>query len=238
MQDPNEDTVWNDVLRAKGIIPPKEDVEITEDDIINMVESTIGQKIEGKALDDMTKDELDELEDEIDEEEERIFEQIRRQRIAEMQKNIMAARYGDVIEISKSDWVSEVNQAGEGVWVIIHVYKQGIPLCTLLNNHLAQLAQKFRETKFLKSISSVCIPNYPDKNLPTIFVYCEGDLKKQWVGPVSFGGMNIKVEDLEWMLKCAGAIKSEMQENPRTEVHDVLKSSLINGELSDDDDDW
>ena len=24
MQDPNEDTEWNDVLRAKGILPPKE----------------------------------------------------------------------------------------------------------------------------------------------------------------------------------------------------------------------
>ena len=32
MQDPNEDTEWNDVLRAKGIIPdkPKEN-EISED---------------------------------------------------------------------------------------------------------------------------------------------------------------------------------------------------------------
>ena len=24
MQDPNEDTEWNDILRAKGILPPKE----------------------------------------------------------------------------------------------------------------------------------------------------------------------------------------------------------------------
>lgn len=45
LQDPNEDTEWNDVLRAKGIIPPKEKKEeITEDDIVNMLEQTIEKK--------------------------------------------------------------------------------------------------------------------------------------------------------------------------------------------------
>ena len=45
-QDPNEDTEWNDVLRAKGIIPPKEKKEeITEDDIVNMLEQTIEKKL-------------------------------------------------------------------------------------------------------------------------------------------------------------------------------------------------
>ena len=61
-----------------------------------------------------------------------------------------------------------------------------------MNQHLEYLARKFPETKFLKSISSLCIPNYPDKNLPTIFVYHEGDMKKQWVGLLAFGGMNLK----------------------------------------------
>jgi len=45
-QNPNEDTQWNDVLRAKGIIPPKE-AEITESDIVNMVEKTIENKTRG-----------------------------------------------------------------------------------------------------------------------------------------------------------------------------------------------
>ncbi len=46
-QDPNADTEWNDVLRAKGIIPPKEKQEITEDDIVGMLEQTIDQKAAG-----------------------------------------------------------------------------------------------------------------------------------------------------------------------------------------------
>lgn len=44
-QDPNEDSEWNDVLRQKGILPPKpKEAEITENDIVNMLEATIQQK--------------------------------------------------------------------------------------------------------------------------------------------------------------------------------------------------
>jgi len=36
------------------------------------------------------------------------------------------ARYGDVREISRDDYVREVNQAGEGIWVILLVYKTSL----------------------------------------------------------------------------------------------------------------
>ena len=45
MQNPNEDTEWNDVLRAKGIIPEKpREAEVTEDQLLAMVEQTIKEK--------------------------------------------------------------------------------------------------------------------------------------------------------------------------------------------------
>ena len=47
-QDPNADTEWNDVLRAKGILPPKQNQEITEDDIVGMLEQTIENKSSGR----------------------------------------------------------------------------------------------------------------------------------------------------------------------------------------------
>lgn len=46
-----------------------------------------------------------------------------------------------------------------------------IPLCKLINQHLHELAMRFSSTKFVKGRASVCIPNYPEKNLPTIFIY-------------------------------------------------------------------
>ena len=49
MQDPNEDTEWNDVLRAKGIIPEKpKEKEVTEDDLVQMLEQTVKEKTEGE----------------------------------------------------------------------------------------------------------------------------------------------------------------------------------------------
>jgi hypothetical protein len=236
MQDPNADTEWNDVLRAKGILPAKQETEITEDDILSMVDQTIQQKTNGPDLSEMSLAELDDKEDDVDEEEERIFEAYRRQRLDEMKAAQAKARYGEVREISKDEYVREVNKAGDGVWVVLHIYKQGVPLCSLINQHLSLLARKFPDTKFLRSVSSVCIPNYPDKNLPTIFIYCEGEMKKQWVGPLEFGGMNLTINELEWRLSQTGAVKTTLEENPRKEVKDVLTSSIRGTNQYDDSD--
>lgn len=50
-QNPNEDTEWNDVLRAKGIIPQKPiEKEMTEDEIVQMLEGTIQEKTGGSKF--------------------------------------------------------------------------------------------------------------------------------------------------------------------------------------------
>ncbi|XP_030829735.1 viral IAP-associated factor homolog [Strongylocentrotus purpuratus] len=241
MQNPNEDTQWNDILRAKGIIPEKE-ATVTEDQIEGMLDQAIQKKTgvgaQDKALEDMTLDELDELEDE---EEERILQQYRQQRVAEIKRIQDKAIYGSVKDISAQDYVQEVNNAGEGVWVVLHLYKAGIPLCALINQHLTQLAGKFRATKFLRSIATTCIPNYPDKNLPTIFVYNEGEMKTQFVGPLEFGGMNLTLEELEWKLAEAGAMKTDMKDPPKPQVRSTLNifsGRNQNVDDSDDEDDY
>jgi len=37
-------------LRAKGILPPREAVEVTEEDMVNIVESTIAERSRGIIL--------------------------------------------------------------------------------------------------------------------------------------------------------------------------------------------
>lgn len=214
MQDPNEDTEWNDVLRAKGILPPKpKEKEITEDDIIGMIENTIEQKQNhGKDLSKMGLDELDELEDSEDE---AVLLDYRKKRIAEMQAMAQKAKFGTVLEISGKDYVDEVTKAGSEIYVVLHLYSRGVPFCSLINQHLSQLAVRFPATKFIKAIATTCIPNYPERNLPTIFVYYEGQMKKQFVGPVELGGPNLSCEELEYMLGQAKAIDTSITEDPR-----------------------
>jgi len=226
MMNPNEDTEWNDALRSHGIIPQKPEKEITEDEIVNMVDAAIQEKTgEGqrKDIDSMTLDELDELEDD---EEEKILFQYKQKRMNEMKAELAKSRFGEVLEITAVNYVQEVNQAGPGVWVVLHLYKHGIPMCSLLNQYMTQLALKFPTTKFIKSISTVCIPNFPDKNVPTIFVYHEGDMKKQFVGPDSLRGTNLTIEEFEYVLGKAGAISTKILKDPKPKVRDAMMRQL------------
>ncbi|XP_029936597.1 phosducin-like protein 3 [Myripristis murdjan] len=222
MQDPNEDTEWNDILRKKGILPPKEIPKDDEEEELALQQ----QQSVVKTYESMTLEELDENEDEFSEDDEAAIEMYRQKRLAEWKATQMKNVFGEVTEISGQDYVKEVNKAGDGIWVVLHLYKQGIPLCTLINQHLSALARKFPQTKFLKSISTTCIPNYPDRNLPTIFVYFEGEMKAQFIGPLVFGGMNLTVEELEWRLSESGAIKTDLEENPRKQIEDKLMTSI------------
>ena len=70
----------------------------------------------------MELNELDELEDELDE---RAFLAYRQKRIAEMTANQKSSRFGEVVEITGKDYVQEINKAGDGIWVILHLYKRG-----------------------------------------------------------------------------------------------------------------
>ena len=75
-----------------------------------------------KNPEDLELNELDELEDELDE---RAFLAYRQKRIAEMTANQKLSRFGEVVEITGKDYVQEINKAGDGIWVILHLYKRG-----------------------------------------------------------------------------------------------------------------
>uniref|UniRef100_D3TQL3 Viral IAP-associated factor n=1 Tax=Glossina morsitans morsitans TaxID=37546 RepID=D3TQL3_GLOMM len=231
MQDPLEDTEWNDILRSKGILPPKpKEAEITEDQVQLMLDDAIQRRIDlpecnRKNVEDMNLNELDELEDSEDEE---ILEHYRKQRIAEMKAFAEKAKFGAVGEISGQDYVNEVTNAGEGIWVVLHLYANGVPLCALIHHHMQQLAARFPQTKFLRSIATTCIPNFPEKNLPSIFVYHEGQLKKQLIGPTELRGEKLTLQEFEYMLGRAGAINTEIQEDPRPTIRDKMFADLQN----------
>uniref|UniRef100_A0A2K6KDI0 Phosducin-like protein 3 n=1 Tax=Rhinopithecus bieti TaxID=61621 RepID=A0A2K6KDI0_RHIBE len=205
MQDPNADTEWSDILRKKGILPLKEMVTTHED---------------------MTLEELEDHEDQINEEDERAIEMYRWQRLAEWKATKLKNKFGEVLEISGKDYVQEVTKAMEGLWFILHLYKQGIPLCALINQHLSGLARKFPDVKFIKAVSTTCVPNYPDRNLPMIFVYVERDIKARFIGPLVSGSMNLTRHELEWKLSESGAIMMDLEKNPKKPIEDVLLSSV------------
>ena len=51
--------------------------------------------------------------------------------------------FRDVTEISKQDYVSQVNEAGEGIWVVLHVYKQELVNVTFFTKAVYLLGGRF-----------------------------------------------------------------------------------------------
>ena len=53
----------------------------------------------------------------------------------------LASKFGDVREISAQDYVDEVNKAGKGVWVVLHLYKSGYPFCYNMKPFYSELRE-------------------------------------------------------------------------------------------------
>ncbi|XP_042667794.1 phosducin-like protein 2 [Centrocercus urophasianus] len=222
MQDPNEDTEWNDVLRKFGILPPKEEPKDETEEMVLCLQ----KEAEVKPYERMSLEELKEAEDDFDEADRKAIEMYRQQRLQEWKCLQRRQKYGELREISGEQYVKEVTNAPEDVWVIIHLYRPSIPMCLLVNEHLSQLARKFSEAKFVKASVNSCIHSYHDRCLPTILVYKTGEIKARFIGVAECGGMYLKVEELEWKLAEVGAIESDLEENPKKDIINMMTLSI------------
>ncbi|CAI9272850.1 uncharacterized protein LOC111888856 [Lactuca sativa] len=176
-------TQWDDIQRKLGNLPPKPPA--FKPDPFTPAEDEDSKPKTKSWIDNKTEEELEDLEDDLDDN--RFLEEYRRKRLAEMKQTVKVAKFGSVIPISGSDFVREVSQAPSDVWVVVILYKDGYPECGVLMQCVEELATMYSATKFVKIISTDCIPNYPDCNLPTVLVYNNGAVKANYVGLHTFG---------------------------------------------------
>lgn len=83
-----------------------------------------------------------------------------------------------------------------GIKVLIYNHNR-MDTCKLLAGYLDILAEKYPSTKFVSIVGDKCIPNYPDRNLPTLIIYRDGELHRQIVGlrpEIGLDGMNTKCQ--------------------------------------------
>ena len=150
----------------------------------------------------------------------------RQRRLAELSASASTPHFGTIRQIDKAQFVAEVTQASEDVWVVVHLYKDKCALalqlptglvqpaapnlarrigdCGLLAQCLETLAREHSRTKFVRIISTECIPNYPDQNLPTILLYRRTQLQQHLVGLGLYGGRNTTAEG-KLLLHCLSA---------------------------------
>ena len=92
--------------------------------------------------------------------------------------------------------------------------------CGLLAQCLDDLAAKHPGTKFVKIISTDCIPKYPDQNLPTVLLYRNTQLKQHLVGLLLYGGRNTT--------SAGERSKAEMQNPVRQDACKLLPAAYCN----------
>jgi len=195
-----EDTEWTDILKKHGIIKEEPKPEPKEEVIVSEFDQKLSQI--------QSEDDLNDL-DETDED---FIREYRNRRIAEMRAQSMVTTFGDVREITASDYVQEVNKAGQDIWVVLLLYQPGIPECTLMQKIIAEVATRHPRTKFLKSIASLCVANFPETSLPAVFLYRSGALQRQLIISQTFGRNDINVKTIERLLSQNGAIISKSSE--------------------------
>lgn len=236
--NPNEDTEWNDILRKHGIIPekPQDPEPLIQEALLEAERKAYENRLEDKNL-----DELAELEDEEDEE---FLEQYRQKRFAELSALKNTSIYNQVYPLQKVDYAREVTEASNKAFVFVNLTSStGTNTeSRVLSEIWRQLAAKFGDVKFCEIRGDMCIEGYPDRNTPTILVYKDGEIRRQFVTLRELNGVRTKVEDLERVLVDLGAVKesdSRLKKRSNSFADDELRpGAKTTVDNDDDDDDW
>lgn len=201
--NPNEDTEWNDILRAHGVIPEKPPSPTAQ--LEEAMEEAI-QKAHDNRLEDKSLDELDEL-DEDGLEDEEFIAMYKQKRMAEIRDMASREKFGSVYYISKPEYTKQVTDASkDNVYVFLHISYTGIQTCKLLSGLFSRLAPKFKDLKFVQIDARQINEQYPPENCPTILIYNNGDVVKQIVTLDTIGGNSTSIKDMENLIVTVGAV--------------------------------
>lgn len=242
----SELTEWDDILIAKGV-QTRDDRLFAKglDPEKHRLKADRREEEEGPSETEIieahaTSLDIDELEEEAYDDS-TILEKIREKRMKELMEARAKARFGEVYEIAKPDYVREVTECSNtGCWVVCCLYEDHIPGCTLMLEAMHICAAKFKDIKFVKIKSRQAVENMPESRLPALFLYRDGKNSIQDFTTKKFGGMSMKPANLEWYLATLGLVKTELEANPlhtfiQKKVKKVLKATELKGLDSDDE---
>lgn len=152
----------------------------------------------------MEIDELDELleGDKLTDQTENELELYRQKRILEMKAKAMKNRFQGLTEIVKDEWLKEVTEGSKSCSVVVHLYQNSLIECQLMDEALTSLSNKFKYVKFLRIKYDQAIENWPERNLPTLFVYEKGALKSQLITANSIGGKQMTSDGKQYLISC------------------------------------
>lgn len=208
-------TEWDDALMKRGIrtheqamiakgASPAEASRLTQ-----LKEGTDTNRETEWDTGKQSPDEGDESDDEdfLDDD---FLVQYRQQRLHELQseqsaKTKKGTNFGAVIPISRSEWTREVNEASQengGIWVIVCLTTSDTERTGAVEHAVRELAFVCTKLKFVSIPSHHAIPNWPESNLPSLFLYRNGTMQHELLRLPQ----NTNKDDLEEHLKQLGVL--------------------------------
>ncbi|XP_014890135.1 thioredoxin domain-containing protein 9 [Poecilia latipinna] len=169
--------------------------------VIEQTAKVVDEQVEAQLskLNEMDDDDLERLK-------ERRLEALKK---AQKQKQEWLSKgHGEYREISsEKDFFGEVKESKN---VVCHFYRNSTFRCKILDKHLALLAKKHVETKFIKlnvEKAPFLTEKLHIKVIPTLALLLDGKTKDYVVGFTDLGNTDeFSTEMLEWRLGCADVI--------------------------------
>jgi hypothetical protein len=160
---------WDDIHRKLGnyeeLQKEKTQAEFSKEAI---------EQMEGyDAIHNLKDEDIEEMEDDLDEE---FMREYTAKRLKELEEHKKQPKFEGIREITRQDYIDEVTNAPKGTHVVLHLYQNSVEVCELMNRALFEASEKYKHIKFLKIVSTKCIENYPDSNVPTLVVYLNGNM--------------------------------------------------------------
>mmetsp|Transcript_297 Transcript_297/g.718 ORF Transcript_297/g.718 Transcript_297/m.718 type:complete len:256 (+) Transcript_297:117-884(+) len=206
---PGDTTEWDDIQRKFGNFAPKEreiPQRVLEQAVIDAVEQL-------DPLSHCGVKDLDELEDDVAED---TLARYRRQRLAELKASQRAARFGQVLQVTRTTFVQEVTEASANKqWVLVLLYVDAIFECQQLQGPWAEAAKRFPAVKFMRGVADEIVPDFPDSSTPAVLVYRDTDCQEQLIGLSEWGGGRCSADCVEWVLSRRNIVETELEDDPR-----------------------
>lgn len=136
------------------------------------------------------------------------LKQYREQRLQELKDIAQKPKYGWMKQITKQDYVQEVNEAPKDVIVVLVLYQDYLEYSLKLVEYLEILAKKHVFVKFLKSVATKTIPDFNDAHCPGILIYKDGEVIHQLIPALpELGGKKMNLEVVEYVLAKKGVLE-------------------------------
>jgi hypothetical protein len=119
-----------------------------------------------------------------------------KKRLAELSTLQKASVYNQVYPLQKTDYAKEVTDTSANAFVFVNLTSSmgGNVESRVLTELWRQLAAKYGDVKFCEIRADMCIEGYPERNTPTILIYKDGEIRKQFVTLKELNGTRTKVQ--------------------------------------------